>query len=255
MKILLLGDLHLVPEGELVRGQDTNAAFERGWREMASIIASADLIVVNGDISQNACTEGYRRFRRAINEISSKLLITVGNQDSRDQLRDELGTNYLCSTGHAQSARHATASVILLDTLIPGRAEGAICAVRIAWLSEQLKLAEKRPVIAIMHHPPANLGVAALDEVALLEGRSKLLEVLSKHSAPVTIFASHHHISATSSIGNMAFHVCPAFAGPPAKFGLWDQAPVFGPGANGACALTVSRNGLVEVRFLTHSSL
>jgi len=252
MKILLLSDLHLTPKGELVRGQDANAAFERGWREIAPFVKSADVIVVNGDVAHSACIEGYQRLRSAMQGIESKFMVTVGNHDDRERLGTELGAIHLCNSGHAQSARHAVASVVLLDTLVSSRPEGAICSVRLAWLREQLDRARERPVIAIMHHPPVSLGVAALDEVALNEGRTELLDMLSGHSAPVTVFAGHHHIAATGRIGAMSYHVCPPFSGPPARFGFWEQAPVFGPGTNGSCALTVRPDGEVDVRFLVH---
>ncbi|ABD89405.1 metallophosphoesterase [Rhodopseudomonas palustris] len=248
MKIIVINDLHLVPEGELVRGQDTNKAFECGWREIAPLVECADLVVVNGDVAHNASVEGYRRFRRATQEIKSKLMVTVGNHDDRERLAIELGAAHLDNTGYVQAAHHAAASVVLLDTLVPGRPEGALCAVRLAWLREQLDLAAERPVIAIMHHPPLNLGVDALDEVALLDGCDALLELLSRRSAPVTLLAGHHHISASGRIGPISYCICPAFSGPPARFGLWGHAPNFGPGANGACALTVRQDGRVDVR-------
>jgi 3',5'-cyclic-AMP phosphodiesterase len=252
LNVFFLSDLHLAHEGELVRGQDTNAAFDRGWVEFAGVIASADLVVACGDISHNGCMEGYMRFQRAVEGCATKVLATVGNHDDREMFSYHLGAQHFCETGHAQSAHHGSKSVILLDTLVPGRPHGALCQERIAWLSDQLRLAAGRPVIAVMHHPPLSLGIPALDDVSLLEGRSELLSVLESYPGPLAIFSGHHHIAVSNRVGRLPIYICPAFSGPPAKFGLWRHPPEFGPGANGACGVTIGDGGSLAVHFLTH---
>jgi 3',5'-cyclic-AMP phosphodiesterase len=252
MKLLVLSDLHLGAETGLVRNHAVESSFDSGWDQIKPLAEIADFLIIAGDIAQHGNLAGYRRLRERTRNVANKLMIGVGNHDDRGRIGFEFGRRHICERGYVQSAIHKEASVIVLDTILPGKPYGEICPDRLAWLEQELSKARARPVVIVMHHPPAELGVKALDEVSLNKGRDQLLDILSKYEAPVTIVAGHHHVAYSGLLRGMQFCIVPAFSGPPAKFGLWGRDPQFGPGSNGALALTIGADGRSEARFLVN---
>lgn len=250
-RILVISDLHLCENNERVGGQHCNEVFKRGWEMLQAPLARADFLIIAGDIAQQGSFKTYQYLQALTHDLSHRLLLTVGNKDNRDQLIQAFGSDHCCDTGHIQAVRHTDdASVLVLDSLLPGSPEGQLCERRIDWLVKQLQCADGRPLIVALHHPPVNLGLSELDEVALKTGRDNLLNLLRNYSGPSLIVSGHHHIQMMGRYQGVRYCIGPAFAGPPAKFGIWGIEPVFGPGPNGATALTIRADGEMDIQYL-----
>ena len=50
-----------------------------------------------------------------------------------------------------------------MDSTIPGRPGGEMCALRLRWLDERLSEAPTRPTLLFMHHPPFVTGIDHMD--------------------------------------------------------------------------------------------
>jgi 3',5'-cyclic-AMP phosphodiesterase len=59
--------------------------------------------------------------------------------------------------------------LILLDTSVPGRDAGRLSVAQLEWLEARLAERPEQPALVVMHHPPFLTGVAALDEIGLLD--------------------------------------------------------------------------------------
>src|SRR5262249_57465992 len=59
--------------------------------------------------------------------------------------------------------------LIGLDTVVPGKGEGALCARRLAFLERALAREREKPTVIFMHHPPFDCGIVHMDRIRLLE--------------------------------------------------------------------------------------
>ena len=57
--------------------------------------------------------------------------------------------------------------LIGLDTVLPGKIGGALCAARLGWLAGRLAEQPERPTLIFMHHPPFPSGIVFMDQPPL----------------------------------------------------------------------------------------
>lgn len=125
-----------------------------------------DLLLMSGDLTEFGDVESYRRLRDAVSDCPFPVLPMVGNHDLRENLLEAFPETPH-SGGFIQYALDFDElRVIVLDTLEVGRHGGAFCEARAAWLTEQLREDNTRPVVLAMHHPPFESGLAWLDSSA-----------------------------------------------------------------------------------------
>jgi Icc protein len=82
--------------------------------------------------------------------------------------------------------------LVALDTVIPGRTEGEICATREAWLAQALARGDGRPTIILMHHPPFVTGVPAMDPMRCACAPSFAATIV-RHPEIERVVAGHYH--------------------------------------------------------------
>ena len=107
--------------------------------------------------------------------------------------------------GYVQAAVDTPRGVlVLLDTLEPGRADGVLCATRLAWLDRILSEAGERPVYLFMHHPPLPIGMTHFDGMTLAEP-SSLLSLIEGHGDVRHVFFGHVHVGVSGRWGSVSF--------------------------------------------------
>ena len=79
------------------------------------------------------------------------------------------------------------------------RAEGYLCAERLAWLEQRLAEAPERPTLIFMHHPPFLTGLAPLDTIGLTNA-DMLGAVIARHPAQIRMRAHRRREWAAKSI-------------------------------------------------------
>ena len=82
--------------------------------------------------------------------------------------------------------------LIALDTNIPGKGEGFLCAERLSWLEQRLAEAPERPTLIFMHHPPFPTGLAPFDQIGLTNAEM-LGALIARHPQVERIVAGHVH--------------------------------------------------------------
>lgn len=205
MKFVHLSDLHLVTPGTPLHGLDPREGLRRCVTHIRAHHPDAAFAVVTGDFTHAGEPAGYEAARGCLAHLPMPLHATIGNHDSRDAFRAAFPQAPVDRAGFVQEAFDTEAGrFVVLDTHEPGRAEGGLCARRLAWLGEELR-GSAGPVFLCLHHPPFRVGLGRMDRVRLLDGAT-LLGVLRPHLARVRhMFVGHLHRAVAGSWHGVPF--------------------------------------------------
>jgi len=171
MKFIHLTDPHLVSPGEPLHGLDPAARLEACVSVIAARHADASFCVLTGDLADAGEPAAYAFAAEALAALPMPVHLIPGNHDARDAFTAGLPQVPRDENGFVQHAfRAGDASFVLLDTLEPTRGSGGdLCERRLAWLAARLREAGVGPAYLFMHHPPFEIGIPALDAIALAD--------------------------------------------------------------------------------------
>ncbi|HMR31273.1 MAG TPA: metallophosphoesterase [Amaricoccus sp.] len=202
MLIAHLTDLHIRA------GREPSAS----WRDLSKggLDAIVDRIVVfnppidamalTGDLADSGTAEDYELLLRPLRRLRMPLLPIVGNHDMRAPMRAAFG-ELLPSPQPEGWIQYAVdigpLRVVALDTLKPDHAQGELCAGRLAWAEQAM--AQDRPTLLLLHHPPIPLGIEGMDASRLLTGVTELGDIVQRHPHMVGILCGHYHRPVVSS--------------------------------------------------------
>jgi Icc protein len=209
MIIAQITDTHIVAPGMLFRCpvQGTAPEAERVYRELdtAQYLARAvtalnalvprpDVAVVIGDLVDHGEPAEYDHLRRLLAPLRMPVFVIPGNHDAREPLRAAFGGDgYLPVAGYLQYAiEDYPVRLVALDTLIPGKHDGTLCAERLDWLDAALAAQPARPTAILMHHPPFATGITYMDNYGL-DNAAGLAEVVGRHPQVERILCGHLH--------------------------------------------------------------
>ncbi|GLX94888.1 metallophosphoesterase [Herbidospora sp. NBRC 101105] len=181
-------------------------ATERAERVMRHIDGLAvDAVIVTGDVADNGAPAEYEIARKTLT-TRHPTLICPGNHDSREPFREVL----LGSSGSDpvnQVLRVGSVSIVLVDSSIPGRAEGRLEPSTLAWLDETLSTAPGQAFVG-MHHQASPLHIPYVDGIGL-RNPGELAEVLERHSNVVAVLSGHAHTAAATTFAGLPLLVGP----------------------------------------------
>lgn len=183
-----------------------------GWRDLskggldaivdsiASFDPPIDAVALTGDLADPGQPEDYELLLKPLRRLPMPVLPIVGNHDLRQPMRAAFG-GLLPSPQPESWIQYAVEigplRVVALDTLKPDHAEGELCTGRLEWVAEAL--AQDRPTLLLMHHPPIPLGIEGMDAMRLLTGVTELGDLVQRHPHMVGILCGHYHRPVVSS--------------------------------------------------------
>ena len=147
-----------------------------------------DALLVTGDIVQDD-PGGYAHFRRLFGTLPRPVLCLPGNHDDPALIRRVLADPPFVTGGHLELGRWR---VILLDTVVPGRARGALSDTSLAALDAALAQAHERPALVCLHHHPVPMDSRWLDQVGL-DNAQAFFAVIDQHPNVRGIVWGHVH--------------------------------------------------------------
>jgi 3',5'-cyclic-AMP phosphodiesterase len=171
VRILHLSDCH-VPREEGANGLGLDArAILAGLLRDCDRVDGFDLVVVSGDISDDASPEGYAGALELIGGFARSRGIPqaycTGNHDRREPFAKVLASGHFDQAGQPAGAlaggpdgpRAAVSEVagyriITLDSLVPGETPGFVSPDQLTWLRDLLSEPAPAGSVVILHHPP-----------------------------------------------------------------------------------------------------
>jgi 3',5'-cyclic AMP phosphodiesterase CpdA len=183
------------PDSERVRRElDTAQYLARAVAVLNALVPRPDLAVVTGDLVDLGEPAEYEHLRQLLAPLQMPVFVIPGNHDEREALRASFaGDGYLPGEGYLQyTVEDYPVRLVALDTVIPGRHDGELCAGRLGWLDAVLAAQPARPTLILMHHPPFATGITYMDNFGL-GNAAGLAEVVRRHPQVERILCGHLH--------------------------------------------------------------
>jgi Icc protein len=189
VRLVQFTDTHLVGSADgRVRGMDTAASLQAVLAAAAEHIAAADALLLTGDLVQDDIG-GYARIRGLLGGYGKPVLCIPGNHDDATELALALAAPPFQTGGRVDLGGWR---VLLIDSSLPRRTEGAVSAAALQRLESELASAGGQPVLVVLHHPPVPLGSRWVDELGVTNAAA-LWQVLDRHAAVRGVLFGHAH--------------------------------------------------------------
>ncbi|ALG91181.1 MULTISPECIES: metallophosphoesterase [Actibacterium] len=204
LKFIVVSDLHLVPEGKLSHGIDTSVRLRMAIEHINAHHHDAEFCILAGDLADHGDPAAYARLSEMLPALRLRPVLTLGNHDDRGSFADVFGAGYLAETGCADHVIDAGGyRVLVLDTLVEGTHEGALSDAQYDWLANRLDAARGRPVIVVVHHAIADLGVPT--DFINLRDKPRFAAALNAHGDVRQVISGHVHMSTAGSYRGIPF--------------------------------------------------
>jgi Icc protein len=193
--IAQITDTHIRETGTLAyRRVETAGYLARAVEHLLAMTPRPDVVLVTGDLVDAGGAGEYRRLRALLGPLPMPVYLIPGNHDDRAALREVFADHrYLPGDGFLQFAvEDWPVRLIGLDTLLPGKGSGLICAERLAWLAARLDEAPDRPTVLFMHHPPFATGIRHMDDLGLA-GAESLAALVARYPRVERVLCGHLH--------------------------------------------------------------
>ncbi len=194
---------------------DTAGMLEACIARLLRLSPAPDAFIITGDLVDMGTDEEYALLRELLAplERSGKPLYLIpGNHDEREALRRGFPAHaYLRQwQPFAQYViEDWPLRIVALDTVVPGKGGGLLCAERLDWLDCTLSADRDKPTIIIMHHPPFVTGIGHMDRVGL-KGSAALEAVVACHPQVERLLCGHLHRSIQARFGGSFASTCPS---------------------------------------------
>jgi 3',5'-cyclic AMP phosphodiesterase CpdA len=213
MLIAQITDLHVAAEGPGVGLVDTAAHLAAAIDFIDAMPRKADVVVVTGDLVNDASEPEYTRLAALLRELRTPLYLLPGNHDDPAVMAAVFPEHtYLRPTPagtYDYVADLGEVVLVAMDTSIRGCAHGAVGDAQLAWLDATLGRLSAKPVLIAMHHPPFETGIWWMDAMGL-EGAREFAEVLGRHPNARRVICGHVHRSITATVGAAIVSVAPS---------------------------------------------
>jgi Icc protein len=184
------------------------------YRALGRVLAldpRPDCVVITGDLVERGRPDEYAALREVVGRFPLPLHLVTGNHDGREALLDAFGGTPLLGGGAQPyyTVEYPEATIVALDSLVPGSGGGRRRAAHRAWGGDELAPPPPLPAFVCLHHPPIPLGIPVLDEIRLLDGDA-LAEVIVRHPNVARVLAGHLHRAVTSGFAGTILSVAPS---------------------------------------------
>ncbi len=212
MRILHLSDTHLTrATGPDSDGIDSRDSLRRILADCAQL-AGLDAVLVTGDVADDGSPEAYADVRSLVGTFAAErgipALYTTGNHDERKAFSAELAVppgpfgDELVSVREIKGHR-----VVLLDSLVPGKAYGLLGEAQVGWLRETLATPAPRGTVLAFHHPPIALDNEVQQKLGLLDAAG--LAAAIRGSDVRLILTGHFHLQLFGLLESVPVWVTP----------------------------------------------
>lgn len=207
LRLVQLSDCHLPGDPRTgYRGRDADAGLVgllptvQRW--------NPDLLLLTGDLSEDASPAAYARLAAALQPLARPLLALPGNHDEPAALRSRFPRG---PWRHPLAVDAGSWRVALLDSTVAGRVEGRLRAADIDWLERWLRENPAAPVLLALHHQPVPVGSPWIDQYMLQEPEA-LLRLVERQPMVRAVVWGHVHQDFAARCGAAMLLACPSTA-------------------------------------------
>jgi 3',5'-cyclic AMP phosphodiesterase CpdA len=200
--IIQLTDLHIPSSGNLYGSID---AFQNVVEILKALEVGGklDLLLLTGDLADDAEPEAYRRLRSIIEPFAERLDVPVmylpGNHDKRKTFRPNLLDLDESNEPSDQVRWCGDLRVIGLDTAIED-AHGELEDRQLAWLDAELARPAPLGTVLALHHPPIPGPIEATNLIGLHDPE-RLAAVVANRDVKMIVAGHAHHATAGALAG------------------------------------------------------
>lgn len=184
--LIQLTDTHLgEAQGFRLWDLPAEALLQRVLEDVRARFPRPDLVVHTGDVTHDAGESAMRRVEGLLAALGAPVGWTPGNHD----LPGVMG-------GMPSRFELPGWRVLLVNSRKAEAVEGLIDEATLAWLDDELRVADA-PVLLGLHHPPLATGTPWLDRIGL-ENADELWRVIGRHARVRAIIHGHAHMEQTT---------------------------------------------------------
>lgn len=201
LKIGQVSDLHIGGDNTLVQGIDVCGNFLDAIK--STTMQDIDLLVLSGDLADNAEPEAYGFILRKLKELGVPYCVIPGNHDNLTVMSKFLDVEIRgdrCYYHREVKGRH----IFFLDS-----ACGEVSREQLDWFQEETSKIEDE-VILFMHHPPCSCDHKFMDSLYGLRNMGEVQACFSKIRNLTHIFCGHYHSPIVKKMGRQVVHAAPA---------------------------------------------
>lgn len=170
---------------------------------LAAMDPRPDLLLVSGDVADHGTPQEYAVARDVLSAWPGPLVVCTGNHDRREAfargLLDREADGPVESEVVVGGVR-----LVVLDSLVPAPEgervdHGELSSASLARLQSRLS-ADATPTLVVFHHPPAGLGLPALEDISLTNDDA-YAAIVARHPQVVATLVGHSHTATASMLG------------------------------------------------------
>lgn len=184
IRLAHLSDLHATADPTAVMAGRRSAQTLKAVMDALAADGQPDLVVLTGDISDDASAESYRVVADLVRDAAPVVRWLAGNHDDPTAMEDP----ELLATGGASVDGW---DYLPIDTFLPGKHYGGVGASQVSALDAHLASRAGRHVVIGIHHPPVHDVCPHPD--CQVEDASLLVEMLAQHQSVRVVLSGHLH--------------------------------------------------------------
>ncbi|NMT65280.1 3',5'-cyclic-AMP phosphodiesterase [Marinobacter orientalis] len=225
LRVLQLTDPHLMadPGAELL-GINTRESLDAVIAQVLHDRGQPDLILVTGDIAQDATEEAYRLFGNKLEAFHCPSAWIAGNHDDSPLLA-------LIAAERKADLRHVIQGgwqFVLLDTSVPGKVFGQLADSELAFLEKTLRENPETPALVALHHHPVEIDTDWMSPIGL-RNRDAFWQVVDRFPQVRIVLWGHIHQDLEQSRKGVCLLATPStciqFTAGSTEFSVEDKAP------------------------------
>ncbi len=226
LSILQLTDLHILADQDAtLLGINTTYYFDAVLAQAFAEHQTFDLILLTGDLAQDAVIDSYQYILKKMASLSIPCLCLPGNHDDVSLMQQVFDTDLI-------SCRKQLVlndwQIISLNSQIPGSEGGCLAAVELTHLESCLReFQDKHTLIAVHHHCVKSNSVWM--DTMMIENSDEFLALIRKYPAVKLIVNGHIHQSMDKIIGSVRVlgtpSTCFQFKPESREFGIDNTSP------------------------------
>lgn len=206
MKIVQITDMHLYGDAtKTLWDINTQQTFEK---VLAHAIAKEkpDLLVLTGDLSEDASIGSYQYLAATIDKIGIPAYCIGGNHDNLALMQQILPGQYLSLQ---PSINLNQWELILLNSIVENQHYGILSSDELNFLDKRLSECSAKHVLIALHHNPVLVDSPILDKYWLLNSKD-FFAVLNKYNNVKIAIYGHVHQDYVTYINNVTFLAGPS---------------------------------------------